>query len=120
MRPLGLLIAAFSGLFIVHLAVAQNTLTKKEQKDGWKLLFDGKTATGWRKFNSDKMPSAWKVEDGALYLDASIKDRAERGDIITEGEYENFELSLEWKIDSCGNSGIMFNVVEDPKYRTVW
>jgi cytochrome c len=53
-----------------------------------------------------------------LYLDNTTKDG--RGDIITDGEYENFELMLEWKIDSCGNSGLMFNVVEDAKYKTPW
>jgi cytochrome c len=98
--------------------LAQNTLTSKEKKDGWKLLFDGKTTTGWRNFNSKTVGSAWKVADGTLYLDNTTKEG--RGDVITDAEYENFELSIEWKIDSCGNSGILYNVVEDPKYRTVW
>ncbi len=93
----------------------QNTLTQKEEEEGWKLLFDGKSTTGWRNFNSNTLGSAWKVADGALYLDTSVTDQEERGDIMTHGEYEDFELSLEWKIDSCGNSGIMYNVVEDPR-----
>ena len=42
------------------------------------------------------------------------------GDLISEGQYENFELRLEWKIFNCGNSGIMFNVVEDTSYCCVW
>lgn len=109
-------IAAVLGVFIVQLSLAQNTLTKKEEKEGWKLLFDGKTTAGWRNFNSDKIGAAWKVENGTLYLDNKA-ERAERGDIVTVNEYENFELMLDWKIDSCGNSGIMYNVVEDPKYR---
>jgi hypothetical protein len=104
--------------YSVNVAVAQNTLTGQEKKEGWKLLFDGKTTNGWRTFNSTKNGGAWKVADGALYLDSSTKEG--RGDIITDAEYENFELSIEWKIDSCGNSGILYNVVEDPKYRTVW
>jgi hypothetical protein len=120
MKPLSITCAALLGLFIVQFSVAQNVLTAQEEKEGWTLLFDGKSTSGWRKFNSDKIPAAWKVGDGALYFDSSVKDREQRGDIITEKEYENFELSLEWKIDSCGNSGVMFNVVEDPKYRTVW
>jgi cytochrome c len=121
MKSLGIFFSALCGLFIVQLSFAQhNTLTKKEQKEGWKLLFDGKTTAGWRKFKSDKIGSAWKVENGELYLDPTVKERAQRGDIITDGEYENFELSLEWKIDSCGNSGIMYNVVEDEKYSYVW
>jgi hypothetical protein len=100
--------------------MAQNTLTKKEQKDGWKLLFDGTTTKGWRNFNSNDLGAGWKVQDGTLFLDNSVTQREERGDIITHEEYENYELSLEWKIDSCGNSGIIFNVVEDPKYRNTY
>ncbi|MFZ6012405.1 MAG: 3-keto-disaccharide hydrolase [Bacteroidota bacterium] len=111
------LLALLFMIMITYDGAAQNTLTKKEKKDGWKLLFDGKTTTGWRKFNSNEIGSAWKVDQGALFFDNSVTDREERGDIVTHEEYENFELVLDWKIDSCGNSGIMFNVVEDPKYR---
>jgi len=94
---------------------AQTVLTDKEKNDGWKLLFDGKTTNGWRAYGSDRIGDAWKVKDGVLYLDISKKDDGttlEAGDIITEKEYENFDLMLEWKISACGNSGIMFNVVE--------
>ena len=101
-------------------ATAQNTLTKNEEKEGWKLLFDGKTTKGWRTFNKNAVGAAWKVQDGALYLDKTITAKEERGDILTDKEYENYELSLEWKIDSCGNSGIIFNVVEDPKYHATY
>jgi cytochrome c len=57
------------------------------------------------------------VKDGVLYLD---KSAGKGGDLITEKEYQDFELALEWKIDSCGNSGLFFNVVEDKKYNTVY
>jgi cytochrome c len=96
-------------------ASAQSTLTDQEKKEGWKLLFDGKTTKGWRNYGSDKIGAAWKVKEGVLYLDDSKKANGsslEAGDIITEKEYENFDLMLEWKISACGNSGIMFNVVE--------
>jgi len=106
-------------LFISPALVAQiNMLTKKEQTEGWTLLFDGKTTKGWRNYNAQSIGEAWKVEDGALVLDKSKGDKG--GDIITEGQYENYELSLEWKIDSCGNSGVIYNVVEDKKYHSVW
>jgi hypothetical protein len=100
--------------------IAQNLLTAKEKKEGWKLLFDGKTTTGWRNYNSNVIGSGWKVENGTLFLDNTVTQREERGDIISHDEFENFELMLEWKIDSCGNSGVLFNVVEDPKYQSVW
>jgi hypothetical protein len=97
---------------------AQNTLTEKEKKEGWKLLFDGKTTSGWRNFNTAKAGPGWKVQNGELYLDKSVKEG--RGDLVTDAEYENYEFSIDWKIDACGNSGIIFNVVEDPKYEATY
>ena len=100
-----------------------NTLSESEKKEGWKLLFDGKTMNGWHNFKSDKIGPAWKVADGAMYLDTSNKKDWQTmggGDIITQGEYENYEFAVDWKIEACGNSGIIFNVVENPKYDYVW
>jgi len=100
-----------------------NTLSEKEKADGWSLLFDGKTTAGWRNYNSNKMGAAWKAADGSLYLDTFKKDGYQSsggGDIITKDEFENFELSLDWKIEPCGNSGVIFNVVEYPKYTETW
>lgn len=104
---------------------APNTLSAAEQKAGWKLLFDGQTTKGWRNFKKQTIGSAWKVVDGALMLDAKKNPNGDwqavdGGDIITDGEFENFELRLEWKIAPCGNSGIIYNVVEDDKYDYVW
>lgn len=115
-----LLVALLFTLCIIDTTAQDNTLSKKEQKDGWKLLFDGKTTTGWRNFNANTIGKAWKIDDNALHLDNSVTTREDRGDIMTAGEFENYEFSIDWKIDSCGNSGIIFNVVEDPKYRAVW
>ena len=96
----------------------QNKLSSKEQQEGWSLLFDGKTTRGWRNYNKDGIGSGWKAVDGALVFDPATG--SDGGDIITEQEYENFELTLEWKISACGNSGLMFNVVEDKKYESPW
>lgn len=103
---------------ITILTQAQNTLTEKEKKDGWKLLFDGKSTAGWRTFNAAKAGPGWKVQNGELYLDKTVKEG--RGDILTDAEYENYEFSIDWKIDACGNSGVIFNVVEDPKYTATY
>jgi hypothetical protein len=97
---------------------AQNKLTAAEKKAGWKLLFDGTSTKGWKVFNGKSDGTAWKVADGALFLDASTKEG--RGDLITAGEYENYEFSYDWKIAADGNSGLLFNVVEDPKYSAVY
>jgi hypothetical protein len=99
-------------------AVAQNSLSAAEKKDGWKLLFDGKSTKGWKTFNSDKPVTAWKAGDGALYLDKSVSEGG--GDLITIEVYENYELSIEWKIAECGNSGVIFHVIEAPKYQATY
>lgn len=92
-----------------------NTLTKKEIKDGWILMFDGESKKGWHVYNNQTDGSAWKVENGTLMLDPKAKgpDNAGGGDIIFEDEFENFHLKLEWKLEKGGNSGIIFQALED-------
>lgn len=99
-----------------------NALSSQEQAGGWKLLFDGTTKNGWHVFNNKTDGSAWKVADGALYLDPKAKGPKGEGggDIITDQEFENFHLMLEWKLDSGGNSGLIIQAQEDPKYRYAW
>ena len=100
-----------------------NVLTDQEKKEGWQLLFDGATTTGWHTYGKTGIGKAWKVEDGTLRLDAASKkdwQTAEGGDIVTDAEYQNFDLRLEWKIAPNGNSGIMFYVKEEPQYQYPW
>jgi len=100
-----------------------NTLSKKEKKDGWKLLFDGKTTAGWHTFHKAQVGDAWKVDSGALHLDASQRANYQTkggGDVVTDGEYGNFDLKIEWKISKNGNSGILFYVNEADKYHETW
>jgi len=95
------------------------------QKDAeWESLFDGVSSKGWHSYGKDSLGKAWKAEDSALHLDASVKSdwqTKDGGDIVTDKEYENFHLKLEWKISKGGNSGIMFYVKEDTsKYKYPW
>lgn len=98
-----------------------NQLSDQEKTDGWQLLFDGQTFNGWHKYGGGPTGSAWKVTDGAIYLDTSNKvdgNIAGGIDIATDEEYENFDLRLQWKISKGGNSGIIFDVNEDTsKYK---
>jgi len=90
----------------------------------WISLFDGKTTNGWHAYGKTTVGNAWKIEDGALHLDAASKkgsQPAEGGDIVTDEEFENFDLKLEWKISPKGNSGVIFYIHEDPaQYQTPW
>ena len=59
---------------------------------------------------------AWSVKDGAFYLNAENRKNLgdkEGGDLVTNDEYENFDLKLDWKIGPKGNSGIIFYIHED-------
>jgi len=107
-----------------------NKLTDEEIDEGWILLFDGETFTGWRGIGRTEIPEGhWMIEDGIIKKVAS-KDvplqpdgqPLEGGDIMTTETFENFEFYLEWKISPAGNSGIKYNVSEEmsvshhPKY----
>ncbi len=98
--------------------VAPNTLTSKERKQGWVLLFNGESPEGWRGFNKEGVPSKWVVQDGALHFDP--KAAGQGGDIVSANTYGDFELQLDWKIGACGNSGVFFHVSEGQQYDTVW
>ena len=98
-----------------------NTLTDAEKADGWTLLFDGKTTNGWHAYNAQSA-EAWMIEDCAL---KSVGTEGNYGsdtrvDMTTDGEFTNFELAIDWKATTAGNSGLMYGVVEDPKYDTAW
>jgi len=92
---------------------ALNTLTPREKKEGWELLFDGRSMDKWRNYGKDTLVG-WKVEDGDMVALGKGSN-----DIITREEFQDFELSLEWKTSPQGNSGIFFSVVEG-KHQAVY
>jgi hypothetical protein len=92
-----------------------NTLTKKEAKNGWQLLFDGQNFTNWHGFNMKGIPDCWMIEDHALTM--TTEGRAESQDIITDKTYQKFAFTAEFKLTKAANSGVIFQVAEDPKYK---
>lgn len=100
------------------------TLTDEQKGEGWQLLFDGQTTKGWHKYGNKPVGTAWKIADGTLYLDTTVKENwqiKDGGDIISDEEFENFHLKLEWKIAKDGNSGIIFYIHEDTaQYKWPW
>jgi len=95
----------------------QNILSEEEADQGWKLLFDGKTFDGWRNFGGDSVVG-WVIDSGRLLALGQGGDHA--NDIITRDQFQNFELSLEWKTSKSGNSGIFFNAVEDTAIEAIY
>jgi Domain of Unknown Function (DUF1080) len=92
-----------------------NTLTEEEKKAGWKLLFDGKTLNGWRMYQN-KSSEGWVAQNGQIACVGSATDKSDlRGDLVTTEQFDNFELSIDWKISPKGNSGIMYHVTENQK-----
>lgn len=101
--------------------MAINSLSQSEVEDGWILLFDGKTTDGWRGYKKDHFPTAWKLVDGSIHCMGSGRGEAgakDGGDIIYDKEFQNFTLSLEWKISEGGNSGIFYLGQEELDY--IW
>jgi hypothetical protein len=98
---------------------APNTLTAAESAAGWRLLFDGRTLTGWRGLGMSGPPAGhWTVEDGTIKKIATKNvpmvdgKRQPGGDLITDKLYHNFELEWDWKMTPVGNSGLKYNVSE--------
>jgi len=106
-------IVAFAALIMIMSFMPKqkdNTLSKKEKKEGWVLLFDGASMNGWRNYKN-LVADGWAVANGELYCkEAGVTKRA---DLITVGQYENYELQIDWKISPKKNSGIVYMVTED-------
>lgn len=98
-----------------------SVLTPAEKAAGWELLFDGWSLKGWHGYNKQST-AAWTFENCALKSSGTEGNYGSdtRADLVTDREYTNFELSLDWKASKGGNSGVMYGVVEDPKYKAAW
>lgn len=103
------------GLFAFGIPQTPNTLTGKEKKEGWKLLFDGKTTNGWRGAYTNKFPEkGWDVMDGMLTIQQSDGSESHSfGDIVTDAEYSDFDLMFDFKLTEGANSGLKYFVAEE-------
>lgn len=88
------------------------------KKGKWETLFDGKSFAGWHSYLKPGEPvtGKWVITDGAIEYSGG------RGgaDLVTDKEYGDFELELEWKVAEGANSGIIYHVHEDPKYKATY
>lgn len=113
-------------LFLSVLILAMITACKQEKKESqaksevveadtgeWESLNE---ATDWRGYNMDSLPSNWSIKDGIIECYGKAGDVG--GDIISQKQYDNFELVFDWKISKGGNSGVFYHVVEDTIYHS--
>lgn len=100
---------------IPQISYLNNKLTDREKKEGWKLLWDGKTTNGWRGAQLDEFPKqGWEIKDGVLsVLEAGGYESRNGGDIVTTKTYKNFELEVDFKFSKGANSGIKYFVQPD-------
>ena len=106
-----------SVLFAVLSLIACHNMKNAQMSSKTIRLFDGKTFTGWHNFNESGAVKSWTIEDGALVCLGTAKD-AHGGDIVSDAVFDNFELSWSWKMTKGGNSGVMYHVVENTKYKS--
>lgn len=88
-------------------------------------MFDGNTYTGWKKYGGAPVGKGWVIKDSSIYLDAAAKKAGWQtdagGDIATNESFADFHLKYDWKIESGGNSGVIFYIHEDTtRYQWPW
>jgi len=117
-KKISLTILLASCLAFLGFSQTVNKLSKKEKKEGWVLLFNGKDFSGWRQCNGTAMPANWVLEDNAMKVvigEGKKPGQGANGDILfSEKKFKNFELSIDWKVSKMANSGIFFNIREVP------
>jgi len=109
-----LLLSCAVALVLSSCAEKHNVLTPEEEAAGWKLLFDGETLNGWRDYNGSTLTIPWYAANGCLNAKGDGSDTD--GYIVTDQEYENFELVWDWRFPDSGNSGMFYHVVERPQF----
>ena len=100
------------GTTIKQMNAIANTISEREAKDGWKLLWDGKTTNGWRGAKLDAYPvNGWTIDNGFLKVQKNDgRESTNGGDIVTTRPYKNFMLKVDFKITEGANSGIKYFV----------
>ena len=96
---------------IPQVSYLDNQLTDREISDGWKLLFDGNSSSGWMNAKSKTFPEGgWDISDGMISVNPATKGTGGGGDIVTTEKFKNFELIVDFKYKKGANSGIKYFV----------
>ena len=94
-----------------------NNLSIQEKNNGYELLWDGITTSGWRGAGREKFPDkGWEIKDGALnVLKSGGGEAVNGGDIVSEKQFGAFELKFDFKLSEGANSGVKYFVTEKEK-----
>src|SRR5499426_1494543 len=92
---------------VVGVAALMMTSLHAQPKSEWKVLFDGKSLDAFRGYKSDAVPKGWVIENGTLTKHERVAD------IVSKDEFDNFELTIDWKIGAAGNAGIFYRGTEE-------
>ncbi|MEM8999004.1 MAG: DUF1080 domain-containing protein [Bacteroidota bacterium] len=115
-------------LLLVGMAFACNTKKKETENEfqkpmetktenEWIPLFDGRSFEGWHYYRGNAIEAPWQLEDGAMvFYPPETRNEGESFNIVTDSEFTDFVLSLEWKISDGGNSGIFWGVYESEAF----
>jgi hypothetical protein len=117
------LVAATTAVSVPALAApgqaAANMLTPRERAEGWRLLFNGRDLSGWRSYAGGAPASSWVVRNGVLMLNAK-SGQMSGSDLVTAGTYGTFELTLDWKVEQGGNSGVLYLARNVPQTKHIY
>ncbi|MDN3587538.1 DUF1080 domain-containing protein [Pedobacter aquatilis] len=115
---LSVAIGVFFSTFAKAQKVIDNMLSESKKREGFRLLFDGKSTKGWHLYNQGKISSAWIAKNCDLRCVPGTD--AEHGDLVTDEKFQNYELLFDWKIFKDGNGGVFINVLEKKDIPTAW
>ena len=116
---LGLAVVSMVPTIALAREAAPNTMTARERAAGWQLLFNGRDLDGWRSFDGGAPSPSWVVRDGTLELTAT-SGRMSGGDLVSANSYGAFELTLDWKVECGGNSGVLYLARNVPQTRQIY
>jgi hypothetical protein len=101
---------ALASIFVAMSACATSSAPAS---GAWQPLFDGVSTRGWHNVGRDTLDPRWQAIDGALVLTAPGG-----GDIVSDAQFADFELELDWQLAPGGNSGVFYRAADsDPVWQ---
>ena len=95
------------------------TLGCSPKTSEWNNLILNNSLEGWHIFQDDGSKEGWYVEDNILIFDtvSGLESGLEDASLLSNKKYSSFEIKFDWKIEKGGNSGFMWGVNEEMKYK---